>query len=183
MTSEPRLAPLAIQDLDGDLQDLTGASAGRSVPDIVLTLARHPALLKAWKVFRDHILDDNSLPFRDREIAILRALWRCGGEYGWGPHVVTVMKAGFTDDEVRAIADDPEALAGLSDWDRLLLRGTDELRDGQDLSEETWQALAERYDDRQLLDFVFTVCQYVTMAAVFKSVGLALDPATPRFPA
>ena len=47
-----------------------------------------------------------------------------------------------------------------------LLRAADELHDDACVTEATYRAIAERYDERQMLDLVFTVGQYhlVSMA-------------------
>ena len=49
------------------------------------------------------------------------------------------------------------------------------------VSDATWAALAERYDTEQLLDTVFTVGQYHTVAFALNSCGVQLDAGVPGF--
>jgi hypothetical protein len=46
--------------------------------------------------------------------------------------------------------------------------------------DETWRALAERYDEKQLLDTVFTVGQYNLVSWALNSLGVELDQGVPR---
>ena len=154
--SEPRISPLAPDELD----DETRAILGRGpLLNIFATLARHPKLLKRWLVFGSHILTKNTLPARDRELLILRTGWNCRAPYEWGQHVVIARASGITDEEIARIADGPDR-EGWDDGDATLLRAADELHDEQTLHEDTYRALAARYRAEQLLDIVFTVGQY-----------------------
>jgi len=138
-------------------------------------------MFKSWKVFRNHILERNSLSPRDRELIILRACWRCGSEYGWGHHAPTAERSGLSKEEIRGTTVD-SASSPLSDADRLLVRAVDELFDDHDLSDSTWKELSETYSDQQLLDLMFTAGQYMTMSMVFKSLRLDLEADAWRFP-
>jgi hypothetical protein len=65
------------------------------------------------------VLAKSTLPARERELAILRAGWRCGSAYEFGQHTVIAGRCGVTDDEIRALVRDD--LAGWSDDDTVLL--------------------------------------------------------------
>ena len=43
--------------------------------NIFKVLAHHPALVKRWTPFAGHVLSKQTLPFRDRELLILRIGW------------------------------------------------------------------------------------------------------------
>ena len=158
---EPRLPPLPYEQWD----DETRAVLPSPSLNIFGTLARHPKLLKRWLVFGNHVLAKSTLTPRDRELLILRTGWRCRAPYEWGQHVVIARASGITDEEITRVASGPGA-PGWSRDDAALLRAVDELHDDQTLTDETYAALAARYDEQQLLDIVFTVGQYhlVSMA-------------------
>lgn len=161
MPAPPRIPPLPGPDWDGEIRHL----AGDRPLNVIATLARHPGLLKRWMVFGTHVLAQNTLPARDRELLILRTGWNCRSPYEWGQHVAIARAEGITDEEIARVASGPEDPA----WDAhdaTLLRAADELHSDASLCDETYAALAARYDDRQLLDLVFTVGQYhlVSMA-------------------
>ena len=60
-----------------------------------------------------------------------------------------------------------------------LIRCVDELVDEGAISGETWETLAAELDSQQLLDVVFTVGCYNTVAWFFGSFDLEVDPEIP----
>ena len=53
-----------------------------------------------------------------------------------------------------------------------MIRGVDQLREGADLDDEAWEALAAHWDDRQMLDFLFTVGAYALLAMVMNATRI-----------
>jgi len=149
--------------------------------NVFTTMANHPDLAKDWLTFATHILRRNTLPPRERELLILRIGWLCNSEYEWGQHVRIGEVEGLTDHDIERIAEGPTA-AGLSDNDRLLLRAVDELHANAMISTETWQALAKVYDQKQMMDLVFTVGQYNLVSMALNSFGVQLDEGLEGFP-
>lgn len=178
MTEAPRLAPLPEQDWDDETRALL--EAGQPL-NIFTTLAHHPKLLKRWLVFGSHVLVKSTLPARERELAILRTGWRCGSEYEFGQHTVIGAATGLTDDEIRRLA--TEGTAGWAPDDAVLVRAVDELVADHTVSDETWAALAERWDTQQLIDLVFAVGQYVLVSTALRTFGVQLDEGVPGWPA
>jgi 4-carboxymuconolactone decarboxylase len=160
---QPLITPLPVDQWDEELRPMAGPDG--KVLNIFGTLAHHPKLLKRWLVFGNHVLAKSTLTARDRELLILRTGWRCRAPYEWGQHVVIARSAGITDEEIARVAEGPDT-EGWAPFDALLLRAADELHDDACLTEASYRALAERYDDQQMLDLVFTVGQYhlVSMA-------------------
>ena len=149
--------------------------------NITRTLANHPALAEAWLGFARYVLGDNTLPPRDRELAILRIGYLCGSEYEWGQHTRIAREVGVTDEEILRVIDGPDA----ADWsaaDRALLRAVDELHHDSEVSDETWAELAARYDTRQLMDLVFTVGQYNLVSMALRTFRVPLDEGVEGFP-
>jgi alkylhydroperoxidase family enzyme len=142
--------------------------------NVFTTMANHPALASDWLTFAGHILRRNSLPPRDREILILRIGWLCESEYEWAQHVRIGKTTDLTDDDIRRISAGPDDPT-LNEHDRLLLQAVDELHADACLSDATWNALAGRYDRRQLMDLVFTVGQYNLVSMALNSFGVQLD--------
>ena len=63
-----------------------------------------------------------------------------------------------------------------------LLRATDELHADAFSSDPTWAALSSHYDERQLIDLVFTVGQYNLVSMALNTLGVPLDEGIPGFP-
>ncbi|MGH2795805.1 MAG: carboxymuconolactone decarboxylase family protein [Actinomycetota bacterium] len=180
--SQPRIPPVDDSgELDDDAKEILGGTSLGPAVNIFRTFIRHPKLLKRWLVFGNHILFKSTVPARERELLILRTGWRCRAEYEWGQHVVIGKAAGLTDEEIQRITQGPDA-PGWDPFDALLLRAADELHENHIVSDETWRALGERYDTKQLMDLVFTVGQYTLVSMALNSFGVQLDPEVPGFP-
>ena len=184
----PRVAPLPPREWPESMRD---ALAALTPPDqrhpfpprdgdrpkglnVLGTLARHPALTRAYHTFNGHVQFATTLSTRQRELIILRvaALRNC--EYEWAQHVVLGGDVGLTPEEIERIGAGPDA-PGWAPLDRALLAAVGELIADADLSEPTWQALAEELDVQQLLDLVFTVGAYDVLAMMLRSFRIPLD--------
>ena len=138
------------------------------------TLAHHPALTQAFNTFNGHVLFATTLSPRQRELLVLRVAALRHSDYEWALHAVLAGDAGLAPAEVAAIAEGPDA-PGLDPLDRLLVRAVDELISVAEISAATWAALGEELDAQQLMDLVFTVGAYETLAMAFRSFGVEID--------
>jgi hypothetical protein len=77
-----------------------------------------------------------------------------------------------------ATADDPV----WSTDDALLIRVADELFDTGDISDPTWDVLAERFTDDQLLELIITAGWYRLVSSVINVIRIAPEPWAARFP-
>lgn len=148
--------------------------------NIFATLVRHPGLFRRWLPFGGKLLAGR-LPARERELMVLRTGWLCGSEYEWAQHVLVGRSAGLTDAEIERVTLGPDA-DGWDDHDALLLRATDELHRDHCISDGTWAALAERYDDRQLVEIPMLVGHYHLVSMTLNSLGVPLEDGAPGFP-
>ncbi len=169
MDRSPRIVP---EDLGGDPENRP--------PQILGTVARHPHLLEPMLKFST-ALASGVLPRRASEILALRAAWNCRSDFEWGHHTRYGLDAGLSQEEIDRLAGGaPEE--GWNAEDAILVRAADELHAGQDLSDETWNGLAENFDEPQLVEIPFVVGQYTMLSMVAKSTGVPVDDALPRFP-
>lgn len=178
-----RIQPLPVSEwTDAHRQALGSMAQGERTIDVFKTCLRNLELCRNWMPFTQYVLGTtNSVPRRDRELAILRTSWDCDADYDWAHHVPAAQRAGLSDEEILRIARGPSA-AGWSAFDATLLRATDELHRDQRISEATWKALAERYNDQQLMDFVFTVGQYTMVSMFLNSAAVQLEPGLKGLP-
>src|SRR3954451_11353872 len=146
--------------------------------NIFKVLAHHPALVKRWTPFAGHILSKQTLPFRDRELLILRIGFLNQAEYEFAQHELIAKKGGITDAEIKRLVDGPKA-AGWSEKEAALLQVADDLFENSVVSDETWEALAKHYSTEQLMDAVFTVGQYNLVSWALNSFGVPLDDFLP----
>jgi len=176
--SAPRLAPLARETWGEDTEDALRAGLGGlprdPVPNVIGTLAHHPPLAAAFLAYNTMLLRAPILEPRVRELMILRVSWRTGAPYEWLQHVRIARRLGVTDAEIEAVGAGPSSPV----WGALdaeLLAATDQLIDRYRIDDATWASLAERLDERQLVEAVFVVGTYTCLAMAFNSFGLELD--------
>jgi 4-carboxymuconolactone decarboxylase len=134
-------------------------------------LVRHPELTKAFLRFNMHLLMQSSLSPRIRELAILRVAHRGDCEYEWEHHVDLGMREGITADEITRVQRGEMA----DEVDRIIVSAVDELIDKTNLSDATWASLTEHFDERQRMDFVFTVGCYNALAMAFNTFGVEVE--------
>ena len=129
---------------------------------------------KYW-AYTGYFVDGYTIPFREKEILILRTAWLSRGDYIWGRHYVRGKEAGLTDEQIRQITEGPGA-PGWSDFDATLLRAADELHTSRFVSDATWNALAARYTEDQVREVVLIVGDYTQLAMFQNSLGAQLPP-------
>ena len=175
-THQPRLTPLPDDALDA-AQDAILAPFRKSGRDynIFRTFLRYPKALKVFLGWGSHILSDqNSLPPRLRELAILRTGYRCRAGYEFARHVVIARREGFDDADISAIKGDADD-RHWSPLEQAIMAATDALVTDQFIPDALWTTLSGLFDERQLLDLIFTVGQYTMVSMFLNSVGVPLD--------
>jgi 4-carboxymuconolactone decarboxylase len=178
----PRIRPLRDEDADEQTRELLEEVRipGAEAVNIFETLVRHPGLFRRWMPFAGKLLA-GKLPARDRELLILRTAWHCRSPYEWGQHVRLAKAAGISDEEIERVVEGPSA----PEWtrfDRTVLTAADELHDDSCISDRTWDALAERYDDKQLIEVPMLVGHYHMVAYALNSLGVQREPGVPGLP-
>jgi AhpD family alkylhydroperoxidase len=138
---------------------------------ILSTLVRHPALTQAFLSFNVYILFHSTLSGRLRELMILRIATLVECDYEVSHHTSLGRDAGLTDDEIAAAIRGQ----GLSDTDSAALRAVDELEESARLSDTTWAALSEHFDEKQRMDLIFTVGSYRMLATAINSFEIQLE--------
>ncbi len=138
---------------------------------VLLTFAHHPQLADLFSQLNIHLLSTNTLPVRQRQIAIMRTAWICGAAYMWSSHLRTSERAGLEPELYGPLqngADDPY----FTDFEKVVIRATEELVREHRIGDENWAALAREWNHQQLLDFMFTVGCYQMVAGVMNSAGV-----------
>ena len=171
--SEQRLALIG---KEGRTPDQERMLSSRADYNIYKTLAHHPQLYFRWSELGRYLLNGSTLSARDREIIILRMGWVCQAPYEWSQHArIAKADAGMTDEEVRRVALGADA-PGWTDFERVLIRMTDEIRYEAMISDKTWAALRQKYSLEQTIDAMYTASQYQLVSMALNSLGVQLDP-------
>jgi alkylhydroperoxidase family enzyme len=180
-TSGPRIPPLPASEQDEQQRELLSGVRVTDAPasNIFATLVRHPGLFRRWLPFGGKLLA-GKLPARDRELLILRTAHLCHAEYEWGQHRLIGLSSGISEAEI----DDVRLGSGADGWepfDAALLTAADELHETARISDVTWDILAARYDDRQLIEVPMVVGHYHMVAFTLNSLGVELEPGVAGF--
>lgn len=123
-----------------------------------------------------------SLSMRQRELVIDRVTARCGCEYEWGVHIAFFAdRVGFTAEQVRSLTHGTPEDSCWSDDEAALLRAVDELHDGADIGDTTWQALASVLSPAQLLDMLLLAGWYHAISYAANGARVGLEDGAPRF--
>lgn len=149
--------------------------------NIFRTLNRNEPLARGFLALGGHLLRGAQIPAREREIVILRVGWRCQSEYEFGQHTAIGLSAGLTEAEVAALADVAEG--SWTPTDAALIAMVDELCADDLVSDQTWSQLSARWSDEQLLELLVLAGYYRLVSGMLNSAGVALEPATPGWPA
>src|SRR4051794_33845131 len=139
------------------------------------TIAHHPALLDRFRQIGSTVLSFGRLEAIDRETVIHRTTARCGASYEWGVHAVAFAATlGLPDEWVRATWEGDAGDLAFDERQALLVRAVDELHDTSALSDETFAALRERYDEAELVEIVCLVGFYHLVS--FVCGAFAVEP-------
>lgn len=168
---------------DAELQEiLAGTLTLDGTPlNIFGVLGRHPKLLKRFNLLGGFLLNKGLLPEREREIVILRIGWNARARYEFGQHTLIGRRCGLTDAEIVALTL-PAADHDWSDDDRALIALADELADDDCVGDATWQRLANRWDDAELVELLVLAGFYRMVSGFLNSAGVQLDDGVPGFP-
>jgi 4-carboxymuconolactone decarboxylase len=178
--SEPRV-PLVTEPSAEVREILDGALTHDGRPlNIFAVLAHNPRILKRFNVLGGGLLNRGLLPARERELVILRVGWNARAVYEFGQHTLIGREVGLTDTEIAAVCG-----VGDHEWppaDHLLLTLADELCEFDCVGDDTWAALAERWEPAELVELVIVAGFYRLVSGFLNSFGVPLDDGVPGWP-
>ena len=179
--TQPRITPLPPEERSESAQEiLNGVKIAGADANIFTTLIRHEGLSRRWLPFGGKLIA-GKIPARDRELLILRTGWNCGAAYEWAQHAVMGRAVGLSDEEIERVVAGPDA-PGWVPFDVALLSAADELHADWCISDAVWDQLAERYDEKQLIEVPMLVGHYHMVAMTLNTLGVQLDEGLTGFP-
>ena len=118
---------------------------------------------------------------RDRELLILRIGWNSQSEYEWSEHVGPVGGARKMGLPIERITLGPDA-PGWDPFEANLLRFADEMYRDSVVSDLTWSALSQRYDQRLMIDATITAANYRMVSLALNILGVQINPGEESLP-
>jgi AhpD family alkylhydroperoxidase len=177
--SGPRIAPGGRREiglLNTVVVRVAGAVIGREVPHVFTTLARHRGLFRRWLVFAGGLMPGGTLPRDETELAILRVARNSGCDYEWDHHERIGRRAGLTAAEIERVQTEETAGEGWAPRRALVLRAADALHADGVIGDALWAELAQRFDDRELIELCLLIGHYEMLAMTLNSLRVQLDP-------
>jgi 4-carboxymuconolactone decarboxylase len=174
----PGLPPLA----DAQIPDSVKPVIAAWPYNLHRTLAHSPETLLKWLPFGEHILLGNALPFREREIAILRVGWNCRCAYEWGMHSIVSRRGGFADADFEALcvgADSPH-------WEpaeAAIVAAVDDMQSQWSISPDVWARLARHFTPQQIVDCIYLAGNFATISVALNALRVPLEAGLPPLPA
>ena len=150
------------------------------------TVAHNRHILDKLRSTGSYLLNFGTLDPADRELVIQRTCARCGCEYEWGVHAAVFgRQVGLTGDRLAATvtAAPGDDAAHWTAREAVLVALVDELHDTGTVSDRTWTALTEHYDEAQLVELVALAGQYHAVSFMANALGVEREDAAQRFPA
>jgi len=192
MTERPttsRITPLDLAEdrspnsVDPELAEiLSHALTHNGAPlNIFAVLARHPKLLKRFNLLGGFLLNKGLLPARERELVILRIGWNAEAVYEFGQHTIIGRQVGVTDEEISALTRARDSHPW-STGDAALIAMSDELSDDDCVSDATWELLAARWSEAELIELLIVAGFYRLVSGFLNSAGVQLDEGVAGFP-
>jgi alkylhydroperoxidase family enzyme len=176
-SNQPGLPPLSDAELSDSVRSVLAAWPYK----LHRTLAHSPETLLKWLPFGEHILLGNSLPFREREIAILRVGWNCRCAYEWGMHSIVARRGGFTDADFEALCvgtSSPHWQPG----EAAIIAAVDDMQASWTISEAVWDTLAAHFSPPQLVDLIYLSGNFMTISLALNALRVPLEKGLPALP-
>ena len=177
--SSPRIAPLPESEWTDVHRELVEHYSGDGRADNQLrTLLNVPAIVEGLMPFTVYLTEESGLSPRDRQLLILRTAWLCGNQPLWATHAARAREAGLTSQEIRLVAQGSNA-PGWNSTEQQLLQLADQLYLNSSVTDGTWKALSENYDEHLMMDAVETVNHFTVLSMIYNSYGVQPDDDTP----
>ena len=181
----PRILPLTEQELSPEAKDYCkqlrktlGVPESGLIPGVTATMLRHLDLNDAQTEMGIMLAGKGKISPRERELAVLRVGWVTGAPFEWSEHVVIARRCGITAEEIGRVIEGGAA-AGWTGHEAALLTAVDELLSLFMLTDATWAALADTWDERQLMEFPVLVGVYAATAMQQNSLRVATEGGKP----
>ncbi|TCM14610.1 alkylhydroperoxidase/carboxymuconolactone decarboxylase family protein YurZ [Novosphingobium sp. PhB165] len=180
VSGNPRIAPLDPHEFTDEARQLIAETFSKveaidtsDIPSIFGIMFKHPGLYRAQLQLGNELGRGGCIPARERELAVLRVAWLSRTPYEWGQHLVYGKQAGLSDEEVERVTQGSDA-DGWDDFDRAVVRAVEELMGDYAIADATWEVLASRWSEPQLMELPGLVGQYVMAAMVFNTMRFDL---------
>ena len=119
-------------------------------------------------------LNDDILSIREKLLISLKTAWLCHSEYTFVSETLRGLQHGITWEDIKKIIGVYSSRFSDS-RENILLNAVDELYDDFFLSDTTWEALSEAYNERQLTGIIYATGFSYAISMFCKSIGIQFE--------
>ena len=169
--------PLVNEDASPEVAAVYAEIAGSRgrVLNVFRSLGHAPEGLRRLAALGEYARFGTRVSDRLRELVILATARANGCQYEWTQHVPLALRTGVTEAEVDAL--NGGALpAGLSPLEEAALRYVQELGRDRRVSHETFAALREHLDEREITDLTLITGYYTALGMALNAFEVELQP-------
>jgi alkylhydroperoxidase family enzyme len=151
----------------------------RSLPaiNIYRMLGHAPQTFIPWTDLTKALYQSKLNP-RYREIAILRQAHRAHAPYEIHQHRFIAMNNGITEEELSLILTD-DKVRSLSPLENLICQAADEMESHATITDDTFRALNEQLDRRELIELLLVISVYCAVARFLNSARIQIEDDNP----
>lgn len=142
--------------------------------NLFTTLGQHRLLFLAFLPYSGVLLNWGKLSKQDKELVILRVAHLRGSEYELQQHRRLARSRGLDSTLQDRIFSGPSA-SGLTDRQRVLLQGVDDLVASRDLTDDTYASLSAHLTKQQIIEFCALAVHYDAIAAILRALRIPMD--------
>src|SRR5688572_164296 len=178
-TQPPRLKPLTEKDMsEAQLKaarEFASGPRGRVNPHGPnYALLRSPELMSRSQKVGEYLRYGSSIPARLNEFAILVTARQWNAQMEWVAHSELAIKAGLSPDVAEELKHGRRP-AGMQDDEAAVYAFCKEIHDNKGaLSDATYQAVADRFGERGVIDLIALTGYYTMLAMVLNVTRIAL---------
>jgi alkylhydroperoxidase family enzyme len=142
--------------------------------NVVLTLAQHPQLAIPFMEYYKTFLQQSTLPLQLRELVTLRVSLLQKSDYEWTQHVAIARQVGLGDEHIEAVRKGPTASLW-SELESVALQAVDQLADGANVDDATWNALGRYLTAKEQIELLFIIGTYTLLCWAFNAMRVPLE--------
>jgi 4-carboxymuconolactone decarboxylase len=169
--------PLVHEDASPEVAAVYAEIAGSRgrVLNVFRGLGHAPEGLRRLAALGEYARFGTRVSDRLRELVILATARANGCQYEWTQHVPLALRSGVTEAEVEAL-NDGALPAGLGAPEEAALRYVQELGRDRRVSHETFAALREHLDEREITDLTLITGYYTALGMALNAFEVELQP-------
>ena len=180
----PRLKPLAESDMSEAqvkaMRELAGGLRGQfNTWGPNAALLRSPELMERTQKVGEYLRYKSSIPTRLNEFAILITARHWSSQTEWVAHHPLALKAGL-DPAVAADLAQGKRPAGMNEDEAAVYQFCTEIHENKgQMADATWQAIADRFGERGVMDLIALTGYYTMLAMVLNVTRQPLPDGAP----